>query len=191
MKMRQNKKMGRPMVRANTTKVDLHVSVDHDTKEMIRLSGMTAGAILQYGAKALLGDYDIKELNKVNQELLELEPKYFELKAKQTKLLQEIEQKKEERKKQESQARYMVEAFREIVNKEKANGKITVKMEWIEDVYGISFDKEKVNSNFTSVLEELKLHILPEYLFEKYRIIKSGRGERENRILLRIEELVK
>ena len=189
--MRQNKKMGRPMVRANTTKVDLHVSVDHDTKEMIRLSGMTAGAILQYGAKALLGDYDIKELNKVNQELLELEPKYFELKAKQTKLLQEIEQKKEERKKQESQARYMVEAFKEIVNKEKANGKITVKMEWIEDVYGISFDKEKVNSNFTSVLEELKLHILPEYLFEKYRIIKSGRGERENRILLRIEELVK
>ena len=180
----QRKRVGRPLKEAKEIKLPFHGTLPAEVHDLISQSNLSYGYLTEYAARILLGDQNMKELTQIEKELSEIEPKYFELKARKATIEQRIKAVEEERKKQANIEKYMVSVFRHILEVQEKSGKTTMDMDYIERAYGITFNVNLVNSKFSEALKESREGLLPGYLIEKYRIEKTGTGEREKKAML-------
>ena len=184
----QKKNPGRPKIHGREPKIDVHGSISLETRNMILRSSLSYGDLLEIGARVALGDPNQKRLNEIDRELLEIEPRYHQLKAERAMIEKEIKTIEEERRKKEVQDKYMVSVLKHILELQEKSGRITMDPDYIERAYGITFDSSRINSNFLDALREFRENVLPSYLIEKYRIVKIGQGEKEKKAMAWIEE---
>ena len=184
----QKKNPGRPKIHGREPKIDVHGSISLETRNMILRSSLSYGDLLEIGARVALGDPNQKRLNEIDRELLEIEPRYHQLKAERAMIEKEIKTIEEERRKKEVQDKYMVSVLKHILELQEKSGRITMDPDYIERAYGSTFDSSRINSNFLDALREFRENVLPSYLIEKYRIVKIGQGEKEKKAMAWIEE---
>ena len=182
--MNYKKKVGRPVKSEKDYAVRISTTTTPGLKKKIDDSGFSMSYILQYGARILLGDDRERELMDIERELAVLKPKVAMLESRKDLIIADKRRMEEYVKQKENEVKYLHAAFSQIVKLQEKIGKISVKQDWIQKVYGIQFNIDQVNRDFNQTLVELCLP--PSYLVEKYRIRKVQTGEREEKMMVEI-----
>ncbi|MEM3906914.1 MAG: hypothetical protein RE472_02970 [Thermoplasmatales archaeon] len=181
-----HKKVGRPVNADKDFSVRVSTTTTPELKKKINQSGYSVSYILQYGARVLLGDEREKELLEIERELATLKPKVAMLESRRDLILAEKKRIEALSLQKENEEIYIHAAFSQILRFQEKIEKITLKDHWIRQTYGISFDVDLVNSNFSEALSDLAFP--PSYVIEKYRIKKVGKGEKEEKMMVELIE---
>ena len=182
--MTEKKKVGRPRKERDEPIARLHFNAPYNIKKMVENSEYTHNYIYEFGAQALLGTKEDKELIEIEKKLAVLKPEVAYLESRKKVILLEKQRTQEIRKQRENELKYLQVVFSQIVRLSEKTGRITLKEEWIAKTYGIQFDVTLANKDFNETVNDL---VFPaSFLAEKYRIKKIQKGEREEKIMVEL-----
>ena len=172
---------GRPPVVVGKVKKELHTWVPQEDWELLyfNLQGRSIGEAISSMIRSI---YSVDgQLSKLKQEEAELTA---QLAIKRSQILVEEEKEKERKKraaKEEIEQRYPGMALKHLISQTVKQSPsavgITTKPEFIEQRYGIKFNIEKLNKDFSELI--VSYQDLPDTLLaEKYQCKRTGYGER-------------
>ena len=177
------RKVGRPTKNKEYV-VRIQTTADPNRKRMVESSKYTFADVFEIGYNVLFGEEGERELLDIERKLAVLEPEVAMYKARKELLLANRRRKEEYNRQEEYKIKYLHAAFTQILKLQEKIGKITVREDWIRKIYGIQFDLDLVNQNFTQALEDIGLP--PDYVVEKYNIKKLEKGDREDKMMVEI-----
>ncbi len=181
------KKAGRPRVlhTNETVRRDLHITprnwiINLVPKDIDRTELFETVVIARYG------DPLSRDLMEAEKKMRALELETMRAKLEYEALKDEAESMERLKKSLEKQREYLFAAINILVSAARKGGSkgITMDDESISRVFGITFDRKKLNGEFQKFIEELDSNRLSrEQIIEDYAIRKTQKGEREDEIV--------
>jgi hypothetical protein len=172
---------GRPPIVAGKLKKELHAWIPQEDWELLyfNLKGKTIAEALSYLIRSI---YSVDgKISMLKQEEAELTA---QLAVKRSQILVEEEKEKERKKRaaiEEIEQRYPGMALKHLISQtvklSPSAKSITTKPEFIEQRYGIKFDIDKLNKDFSELVSSYQ-DIPDIVLSTKYHCVRTGQGER-------------
>ena len=173
--MTEKKKVGRPLKLVKEVKYHEHVvlppEVENILIEYANKWHKTKSDIISDLISASLSRHPKEiELEKLEEEKAYHDKKSAELAARIITIKNQIKQDEEFRKSLMKTNEYLIQAFSMVYELEKRNGKITMLMDAMERVYGITFNVQKCNENFSAIPEMSNDEIIKTFELKKLPI---------------------